>query len=206
MDETPKKPVKVVIAGASGFVGKALIDALTEHLEVIGLSRNPMANRQNFEWRACNLYSLLQAESGVKGADVAIYLVHSMMPARLTQASFRDIDLILADNFARACESTGIRQIIYVGGLLPESTDLSEHLASRFEVATVLGSTGIPVTCIQAGLIVGAGGSSFRILTRLVHRLPIMVCPSWTGSMTQPVAIPDVVDTIHAAIDNPEPV
>lgn len=204
MDETPKKTVRVVIAGASGFVGKALIDALTKELEVIGLSRNPMGNRENFEWRACNLYSLLQAEDGVKGADIAIYLVHSMMPARLTQASFRDIDLILADNFARACRSTGIRQIIYVGGLLPESTDLSEHLASRFEVATVLGSTGIPVTCIQAGLIVGAGGSSFRILTRLVHRLPLMVCPSWTGSMTQPVAIADVVDTISAAVDNPE--
>ena len=61
-----------------------------------------MANRPGFEWRPCNLYSLLQAEEGVAGADIAIYLVHSMMPARLTQASFRDIDLILADNFARA--------------------------------------------------------------------------------------------------------
>ena len=195
---------KVVIAGASGFVGKALIDSLSNEHDVIGLSRNPMASRPGFEWRPCNLYSLLQAEEGVEGADIAIYLVHSMMPARLTQASFRDIDLILADNFARAAKRAGIRQIIYVGGLLPESTDLSEHLASRFEVATVLGSTGIPVTCIQAGLIVGAGGSSFRILTRLVHRLPIMVCPSWTGSMTQPVSIRDVVDFIGAAVDNPE--
>ncbi len=204
MTEETQKTAGVVIAGASGFVGKALIDSLTSHRKVIGLSRNPMANRPGFEWRPCNLYSLLQAEEGVRGADVAIYLVHSMMPARLTQASFRDIDLILADNFARACSKAGIRQIIYVGGLLPESTDLSEHLASRFEVATVLGSTGIPVTCIQAGLIVGAGGSSFRILTRLVHRLPLMVCPAWTGSMTQPVAIRDVVDVIEAAVDNPQ--
>ena len=204
MDQIRVERRKIVIAGASGFVGKALIDSLSTDHDVIGLSRNPMANRPGFEWRPCNLYSLLQAEEGVAGADIAIYLVHSMMPARLTQASFRDIDLILADNFARAAKRAGIRQIIYVGGLLPESTELSEHLASRFEVATVLGSTGIPVTCIQAGLIVGAGGSSFRILTRLVHRLPIMVCPSWTGSMTQPVSIRDVVEFIAAAVDNPE--
>lgn len=204
MTNEEKTRTSVVIAGASGFVGKALIDALASNHNVIGLSRNPMRDREGFEWRGCNLYSLLQAEEGVRGADVAIYLVHSMMPARLTQASFRDIDLILADNFARACTKAGVRQIIYVGGLLPESTELSEHLASRFEVATVLGSTGIPVTCIQAGLIVGAGGSSFRILTRLVHRLPLMVCPAWTGSMTQPVSIRDVVDVIEATVDNPD--
>ena len=104
-----------------------------------------------------------QTEAALDGADLAIYLVHSMMPsARLVQGHFEDLDLLCADNFARAAALHGVKQIVYLGGLLPESTQLSAHLRSRAEVEDALGSTGVPVTCLRAGLIVGASGSLFK--------------------------------------------
>ena len=123
----------------------------------------------------------------MEGAHYAFYLVHSMAPSQLTQAGFRDIDWILADNFSRACDQAGIKQIIYLGGLMPQGQGLSEHLLSRYEVAQILGVRGPSVTVIQAGLIIGAGGSSFRIMYKLVEKLPVMLCPKWTSSQTNPL-------------------
>ena len=195
---TPEPAVSrptVVLAGATGFVGRALARAIAPDHRVVGLSRGARAPDADVaEWRACDLFSLLDAERALAGADLAVYLVHSMMPsARLTQGSFRDFDLVCADNFARAAKRAGARQIVYLGGLAPAGAQLSAHLASRLEVERALASSGVPVTTLRAGLVLGPGGSSFEMLRRLVERLPAMLCPTWTSTRMQPIALADVV-------------
>ncbi len=189
---------KIAITGASGFIGSQLIQQLSTDHDIIALTRSGQNQTEaNIEWRKCDLFSLLQAEHGLKGADVAFYLVHSMMPmARLTQASFEDMDLILADNFARAAKHNGVKQIVYLGGIIPENAKLSRHLRSRLEVEQTLAAHGVPVTTLRASIIVGAKGSSFQIVEKLVRRLPIMVCPQWTQSQTQPIALKDVLEVM----------
>ena len=193
MDAAPAKRPVVVVAGASGFVGAALLPVLAEDFDVVALSRSAMPLPAGVRWARCDLFSLLQTERALAGADYAVYLVHSMLPARLTQARFEDMDFILADNFARSAARAGVRQIVYLGGIIPDDARLSRHLASRLEVERVLAARGVPVTSLRAGLIVGASGSSFRIVSKLVQRSPLLLCPHWTRSMTQPVGLRDVV-------------
>lgn len=201
--------MKVVVAGASGFIGKALIKELSAHHKVIALSRSQKSQSQQeqvIEWRSCDLFSLLDAEKSLAGADVAIYLVHSMRPnAHLTQGSFADFDLIVADNFVRAAKKNNIKHIIYLGGLCPETArKQSLHLQSRHEVEEVVKDSGIPYTILRAALILGSEGSSFHIMTRLVERLPVMLCPTWSQTLSQPVALQDVVKSLIYCIDNPD--
>ena len=200
--------LRVAIAGGSGFVGRALASKLTPSHEVIALARRADGQPASpgVEWRACDLFNLDEAEGALAGADVAVYLVHSMMPsARLTQGRFDDLDLICADNFARAAASNGVRHIVYLGGLLPEASDArSRHLESRFEVEQTLGAHGVPLTTLRAGLIIGAGGSSFDMMARLVGRLPFMLGPRWTQSLSQPIALEDAVTLLEFAIARPD--
>lgn len=192
----------VVIAGASGYVGRALSARLVADYEVIGLSRGggEEADARGVRWRGCDLYSLLETERALEGADLAVYLVHSMLPsARLTQARFEDLDLILADNFARAAAKAGVRQIVYLGGLVPEG-ERSRHLESRREVEDALAAHGVPVTSVRAGLVVGPGGSSLEILTALVRRLPLMLTPRWTETLSQPIALDDLLPALEHAL------
>lgn len=198
-----KRPV-VAVAGASGFVGTALLPVLAADFDVIALRRSPAAELPGVEWRQCDLFSMLQTERALEGADYAVYLVHSMLPARLTQARFEDMDFILADNFARSAARAGVKQILYLGGIIPDDTQLSRHLASRLEVERVLAARGVPVTSLRAGLIVGAQGSSFRIVARLVERSPLLLCPHWTRSMTQPVGLRDVVKLLRFCVGREE--
>ena len=202
--------MKIVIAGASGFMGGLILDALKQNHELIALGRSKLAahdqrKKDGVEWRSCDLFSLLQTESAVQGADLGIYLVHSMLPsARLTQSSFEDSDLLLADNFARASQSAGIKRILYLSGLIPEGSVLSKHLESRREVERALSSRGSQVTTLRSGLILGAQGSSFQMLYLLVKRLPVMICPSWTRTRTQCIAASDGVELIRQCIENPQ--
>jgi uncharacterized protein YbjT (DUF2867 family) len=196
---------RVVVAGASGFVGRALGTRLAARgLEPVGLTRDAKrysAGQSGYDWVNCEMFSLRDAERSLEGADYAVYLVHSMMPsARLTQGSFRDLDLVCADNFARAAKAAGVKHIVYLGGLMPTDDTMSEHLASRLEVERTLAAYGVPVTTIRAGLVIGTGGSSYQMMVRLVRRLPAMVCPSWTNTKTQPVALDDVVEVIAGAL------
>jgi uncharacterized protein YbjT (DUF2867 family) len=193
----------VAIAGATGFVGRALCRELAQGHRVIALSRRP-EEIEGVESRACDLFDLAQVEAVLTGADVAIYLVHSMLPsARLTQASFADLDLLLADNFARAAAKAGVERILYVGGLVPEDGPLSPHLASRKEVEETLGSRGAALSALRCGIIVGPGSSSLWILVNLVRRLPAMILPRWTESSSQPIALADLVRAVRIVLEEP---
>ena len=203
-DTAERRPI-VVVAGARGFVGNILLPNLIGSANVRALTRHEVPDKTEYEWRFCDLYSLLQTEQALEGADYAVYLVHSMLPsARLTQGSFKDFDLLAADNFARAAAMKGVRQIVYVSGMIPEDKNLSGHLASRKEVEGVLQRYGAAATVLRCAMIIGPGGSSLNILMRLVRRLPVMLCPGWTSTKSSPVHVDDIARAVLYTLGNEE--
>ena len=180
----------LAVAGATGFIGRWFIETYKHQYNIIALSRKKISTQNDIvEWRMVDLFSISSSVNALQGVDYALYLVHSMQPStRLNQGNFEDTDLLLADNFSRAAETCKLKHIVYVGGILPkDDLNISKHLKSRFEVEQVLASRSTPLTAVRAGIIIGPGGSSFRIVKRLVQNLPIMACPKWTKSKNQPV-------------------
>jgi uncharacterized protein YbjT (DUF2867 family) len=106
---------------------------------------------------------------------------------------FEERDRVAASNFAVAAKRAGVRRVIYLGGLGSQGDRLSPHLASRHETGQVLADLGPPVLEFRAGMVIGAGSTSFRMLTDLVKRLPVMVTPRWVATRSQPIAIADVI-------------
>jgi uncharacterized protein YbjT (DUF2867 family) len=204
LDSLIDSPV-IVLAGASGYVGKEMISSLLEKFpkaQVTALSRSVQkSNDPRVTWKTCDLFSLESLEAALpKRIDYGFYLVHSMGPtAQLDQGSFADYDLLLADNFSRIVKKTGLKHLIYLGGLIPKEDNLSLHLQSRLEVENTFLQHALPTTIFRAGLIIGEGGSSFQILLKLVKRLPIMVCPRWTQTLTTPVDLATVISAMTSA-------
>jgi uncharacterized protein YbjT (DUF2867 family) len=194
----------IAIAGASGFVGQALIKELLldKDIHIIALTRGDKQSTSRITWKKCDLFSRSEILNALHGADQLIYLVHSMEPsARLDQASFADYDLILADNFGRCARELNISKVVYLGGIIPPGKNVSLHLNSRLEIETVFKEYFPQYIFLRAGLIIGALGSSYNILVNLVKRLPILVCPSWTQNLTSPVHISYVVSMIKSCSD-----
>ncbi|MEM7110750.1 MAG: epimerase, partial [Bacteroidota bacterium] len=189
-----------------GFIGRWFIHQFHKKYKIIALSRSTVKSETypEVEWRSVDLYSLSSTTAALRDADYGLYLVHSMQPStRLNQGSFEDTDLLLADNFGRAAERNGLRQIVFIGGILPKQTsDYSAHLRSRYETEQTLASRSVPVTAIRAGIIIGPGGSSFDIIEKLVKRLPIMACPLWCRSPSQPIDITSMLTVLEESFGN----
>nr|MBI1232745.1 NAD(P)H-binding protein [Cytophagales bacterium] len=200
---------KVAVAGATGYIGKWFIDTYKDVYDIVGLSRKEVGSNPTPQvtWRQVELYSITSTQKALEGIDVAIYLVHSMAAStRLIQGSFEDTDLILADNFVRAASANGVQQIIYLGGIMPKEgtpEQWSTHLRSRLEVEETLSGGTAALTALRASVIVGPGGSSFDMIKNLVEKLPILMCPKWTESKTQPISLNDTLEILDTCIANP---
>ena len=196
----------IAIAGATGFIGKWFIEKYKHEFNIIALSRNKVKypEKYDIEWKQVDLYSISSTTHALENVDIGIYLVHSMQPStRMNQGSFEDTDILLADNFSRAAQECKLEQIIYVGGILPkDEKTMSKHLRSRYEVEKTLGSRLTPLTSIRAGIIIGPNGSSFKIVQKLVSKLPVMACPEWTKSLNQPIDIINALQIIKWCIGN----
>ena len=96
-----------------------------------------------------------------------------------------------------------MQRIVYLGGLTGSARSLSTHLKSRVETGDVLRASGVPVIEFRASIVIGAGSLSFEMIQALVERLPVMICPRWVATLTQPIAITDVLAYLEAALDLP---
>jgi uncharacterized protein YbjT (DUF2867 family) len=136
--------------------------------------------------------------------DAAYYLVHSMGGRSIRQTlAFAEKDRVAARNFIQSADAAGLSRVIYLGGLGDVTDKLSHHLASRQEVGRILQSGRVKTTILRAAVIIGAGGVAFEIVRYLVERLPVMVCPRWVITKSQPIAVENVLAYLAGCLENP---
>ena len=196
--------MKILLTGATGYVGGVLLAELERRGHLVRcLARRPhkLAGKTGptTEVMAGDASDAADLARACAGIDTAYWLVHSMESG----VDFERADRLAAERFATAAKAAGVKRIIYLGGLGADDDTLSAHLRSRHEVGAILRASGLDVIEFRASIIVGAGSFSFDLVRTLVERLPVMICPAWLATPTQPIAIADVVAYLAAAVDLP---
>ena len=199
---TGPAPLQLVF-GASGYVGTNLVPKLlASGRRVRASARNPevLEGRgwQGAELVAADALDPATLARALEGVHTAYYLVHSMASGR----GFASLDRQAAENFGRAAAAAGVQRIVYLGGLIPHRAK-SEHLRSREETGDVLRRSGVPVTELRAGMIIGPGSAAYEVIRDLVNHLPLMVTPKWVQSRSTPVALADLLDDLVAVAELP---
>ena len=198
--------MKILVTGATGYIGKRLIPLLLNdgHKIVCPVRDKKRAENyykeQNIELIEADFLDANSLKSIPTDIDAAYYLIHSMSNSA---KEFHVLEEKCAFNFKRFAENTSIKQVIYLSGITND-TKLSKHLLSRKNVEHTLSSSSYALITFKAGIIVGSGSSSFEIIRDIVEKLPFMIAPKWLNTKTQPLGIRDILAFLHKALGKKE--
>ncbi|MEA3353321.1 MAG: SDR family oxidoreductase [Campylobacterota bacterium] len=194
--------MKVLLTGASGYIGRRLKNILKTHkdieLRIFVRNKKTLTKEilDNFEVIEGDTFDKDALNLALEGIDTTFYLIHS-----LNKENYKELDKLSAQNFIESCEKCGVKRVIYLGGLGVKNQDTSKHLLSRIETGEVLSSSNsVQTICLRAGVIIGSGSASFEIIRNLVEKLPLMTTPKWVDTYAQPIAVDDVIKYLIASI------
>ena len=198
--------MKILLTGATGYIGKRLLPALVEagH-EVVCCVRDtnrfnpPVSIKQKISVIEIDLLNEESLNRIPEDIDGAYYLVHSMA----SSSEYKSLEKTSSINFRNPVEKTSVQQVIYLSGIV-NNTELSEHLSSRKDVETELGKGHYNLTTLRAGIIIGSGSASFEIIRDLVEKLPVMITPKWLMTKCQPIGVSDVIAFLSKSLLNPK--
>lgn len=205
--ESPERRARVLVAGAGGAIGAAVCGDLARDHDVIalvgsGFRMRTADPRPGIEWRACEPFSGPDVEAAMAGCEYVVYLVHTRVAtARLDQAACEDMDLLIADNVARAASRHGARQIVHLGRLGPPAGASSTRRDRSSEIRDALAFYGTPVTTLRAGLVVAPGSNVLKLL-HAATRPSVVLIPKWTVTRRQPIAVGDVIRGMRFCLGN----
>lgn len=199
----PQSPA-ILLTGATGYIGRQLL-ALLEQREVAVrcLARSP----EKLQGQVARTTEIAQGDvldresldAALEGITTAYYLVHLMA----SSADFEEQDRQAAETFVAAARDADVKRIIYLGGLGEDGPGLSAHLRSRHEVGEIFRNSGVETIEFRASIVIGQGSLSFDLIRSLTNRLPVMICPRWLATSTQPIAVSDVLAYLLAAAELP---
>jgi uncharacterized protein YbjT (DUF2867 family) len=198
--------MRILVTGITGAVGSLLAPRLlADGHEIRGLTRDPHAAKASgrvpdgVELIAGDAITGDGLDRACEGIDVAYYLIHSMESS--AEVQFDALELAAAENFRSAVGAgeAGVRRVIYLGGMAPAAGHISAHMASRLRVEQVV-LDGAPESLgLRASIVIGARSRSFRVLVRLIERMPVLVLPDWRDHLTTPVDQRDVTESLAKA-------
>ncbi len=198
--------IRVLVTGSTGYIGGRLVRRLLDRGYAVRCLVRDRDRLRGRRWE--NLVDVTVGDAleydtlaaALERIDIAYYLIHSLASGQ----DFARRDRMAAENFGRAAASCDVKRIIYLGGIRPKGARQSKHLESRIETGQYLSQAGVPVTEFRAAVVVGSGSLSFELIRYLTERVPVMVCPRWVKTRTQPIAIRTVLEYLLAAPEKPE--
>ena len=195
--------MKIVIIGASGYIGTNLIGNLLAETDYNLVALSPHAvnipfNSERLEKINCDVFDTVKLHEAIKKCDICYYLVHMMSQKK---DDFAAAEARATTSLVEAVHGTKLKRIIYLGGLGADDGKLSKHLTSRHLTGQILCTSKVQIIELRASMIIGRGSISYDIITNLVRKLPIVTLPAWSKTLTQPLALKDAISYLRAAAD-----
>jgi len=198
---------KILIIGASGFIGRHLARALLAEGHAIRcLARDPDKLR-NLAAAGCEIVKGDISDSGsvqraVQSVQAVYISIHTLSPQR-SDGRFMDVEKAGLQNVIAACRAAGAPRAIYVTSLGISPDERSEWLRERWHAEQLLLTSGLDATVIRPGYVIGVGGRGFDTIVAQARR---RIAVAMGGSKMRTIALDDLIYYLQGVLDDPRAV
>ncbi|MGD8383924.1 MAG: complex I NDUFA9 subunit family protein [Lysobacterales bacterium] len=200
--------MRIVLVGASGFLGRYLLYALTrEGHRCVVLTRTPQRRSQarllpGVELVQADVHDPAALAAQVRGADAVANMAGILNEAGHDGAGFHKVHVGITEAVIAACRETGVRRVLHVSALGAGEGE-SHYLKTKGEAEALLGAArDLHVSIFRPSVIFARGDDFFTRFAAMVKLLPLLplACP---GAHLQPVYAGDIAAAMTAALEDP---
>lgn len=201
---------KILVIGASGFVGGYLTRQLVaEGFSVRCLVRNPEKVKDlaavGCEIVKGDLSDALSVQSALDSVDAVYVSIHTLAPQQKGTADmgFMEIEMRGLKNIVEGSRVQGVRRLIYVTSLGISAASKDAWTCGRWNTQQYLLNSGMDVTVIQPGMIVGIGGQGFNMMLANAQKRNALVLGNGKNKF-RCIAIDDLVYNLIGVLNEPK--
>ncbi len=202
------KPLKIVILGGTGFVGRALVHALQAAGHTVDvLSRNRETQRElgvyeRVRTLSSNVYSVAALTRHMFDADAVINLVGVLQNNGFGGKDFERAHLTLTETVIAAMHKAGVRRLLQMSSLRAGEGD-SHYLRTRGLAEARVKASGLDWTLFQPSVIFGPGDGLFCRFAPMLKLLPVVPLAR-ANARFQPVYVKQVAQAFLSALMRPD--
>ena len=142
--------------------------------------------------------------SALDSVQAAYICIHTLSPQRSDAAGqdFMDVELTGLQNIVDGCRAAGVRRLVYVTsiGVAPDAP--SAWVRGRAQTEQLLFTSGLDVSVLRPGMIVGRGGTGFDAIIRGA-RGPAAVVLGSGQQKFRTIAVDDLAHYLADVLDDP---
>lgn len=206
---------RVLVTGASGFVGAAVVDELlARQYRVRALTHRREISLSGVESVRASLFNPEALDRAITGCDAVIHLVGIIMENPSKRITFERIHHHATRNVVNAALNAGVRRYIHMSALGSRPDAVSNYHKTKFAAEQYVRSADLDWTIFRPSLIHGPKGEFMQMEAKWARMKapPFFFMPyfgagplGWGGAgMLQPVFVKDVARAFVDAIDNPK--
>lgn len=206
-NEVHNKPKLVTVFGGSGFVGRAVVAALTKRgyrvrvavrKPEIAYYMAPLGNVGQIQMVQANVRNRASVDHVVKGSDHVVNLVGIL--AESGRQRFNTVQVLGAKNIAEAAKAEGV-SLTHISSLAADVNSPSAYARTKAEGENAVRSVLPDTVILRPSIIFGHEDRFFNRFANLARISPFLPVIGGGETKLQPVYVGDVAEAVARSVD-----
>jgi NADH dehydrogenase len=205
--------MKVFLTGATGFVGKHMLERLLAEghavraalrgfpgrkARLVGHTEH-LGRKDDFEWVHGDVVEGTRLDEGMQGCDAVIHLVGIIVEKGTN--TFERVHHLGTRNVVEAAKRTGIKRFVQMSALGARADGVAAYQTTKWKGEEEVRQSGIPFCILRPSLIFGAGDGFVTQMIKTMRSAPLFRPVPGDGTPKfRPVAVEDVTTCFARAL------
>ena len=204
--------MKVLVTGATGFVGREIVQQLRAAGHTIRiLARNPRSptaqeaiSRWGVEAYPGDVLEAASLEGALAGVEAVIHLVGII--SELGNSTFENVHVGGTRNLVAAAQQAGVRRFVHMSALGSRPKAASRYHQSKWAAEELVRQSGLEFTIFRPSLIYGPQDQFINLFARIIRLSPVVPLLGNPSARFQPVPVEAVAAAFAGSLGEPKSV